>query len=76
MTNWRVLALASLAVLLQLGGLVALTLPSSFEGAVLYTLDEQHAVSTLDGVGVLLLFLGCLVAWAAGMAWQRRVYAA
>ena len=75
MLYWRVLVLASLAVLLQLAGLVALTLPTPFEGAILYMLDEQHSISRLDGIGVLLLGLGCLIALSAGLAWQRRVYA-
>jgi hypothetical protein len=73
MLHWRVIALAVLAVLLILGGLVALTLPNSYEGAVLYTLDEQHAVSKLDGIGAILSGLGCGVALVAGFVWQRRV---
>jgi hypothetical protein len=64
-----------LAIALQLVGLLALTLPDSVEGPVLYTIDEGHAVSALDGIGVLLLGLGCVIAWGAGMVWQRRMYA-
>jgi len=75
MFQWRVILLAALAVLLQLVGLVALTLPGPYEGPVLYVFDEQHAICALDGVGGLLLVLGCLVAWAAGVIWQRRMYA-
>ncbi len=73
MRRWPVILLAVLAVLLILGGLVVLTLPSSYEGALLYTLDEQHAISRLDGIGVLLLGVGCAVALAAGLVWQRSV---
>jgi uncharacterized membrane protein YqjE len=75
MFQWRVILLAVLAVLLQLVGLVALTLPDSYEGPVLYVFDEQHALCALDGVGALLLVLGCVVAWGAGAIWQRRMYA-
>jgi hypothetical protein len=75
MIQWRVVVLAALAVLLQLVGLLALTLPESYEGPVLYVFDEQHAVFALDGVGVLLLGLGCIVAWGAGALWHRRMYA-
>ena len=75
MVQWRVVLLAALAVLLQLVGLLALTLPDSYEGPVLYILDEQHTICALDGVGVLLLALGCLVALGAGVVWQRRMYA-
>ncbi len=75
MFHWRVILLALLAVLLLLGGLVALTLPDPYEGGTLYRFDEQHAVRTLDILGVALLALGCLGAWLAGLVWQRRVYA-
>jgi hypothetical protein len=75
MLQWRVIILAVLAIALQLVGLLALTLPDSVEGPVIYVIDEGHAVSALDGVGVLLLGLGCVIAWGAGMVWQRRMYA-
>ena len=75
MLQWRVLLLAALAVLLLLGGLAALILPAPHEGPVLYDLDEQHAVRALDILGLILLALGCVVAWGAGALWQRRVHA-
>ncbi len=73
MLHWRVIVLAVLAVLLILTGLVVLTLPSSYEGAVLYKLDDQHSISKLDSIGVLLAGLGCCVSLVAGFVWQRRV---
>ncbi len=75
MLHWRVILLAALAVLLLLAGLVALVLPDPYEGATLYRFDEQHVVRTLDILGMALLALGCVVAWLAGLLWQRRVYA-
>jgi drug/metabolite transporter (DMT)-like permease len=75
MFQWRVILLALLAVLLLVGGLSALTVPSLHEGPVLYRFDEQHAVRALDILGFLLLVLGCAVAWGAGALWQRRMYA-
>ena len=72
--HWRVIALASLAVVLLLGGLLALVLPSPYEGAVLYTFNDQHAIRALDGLGLLLVLVGCLAAWGAGAAWQRRMH--
>ena len=75
MLQWRVILLAALAVLLLLAGLSALILPDPYEGPVLYRFDEQHAIRALDGLGVVLLALGCLVAWGAGAIWQRRMYA-
>jgi hypothetical protein len=73
--QWRVIALATLAVLLMLAGLTALILPGRLEGAVLYDVDGEHAVTTLDGLGVLLLVLGSLIALEAGVIWQRRMNA-
>jgi len=75
MFQWRVILLAALAVLLLLGGLSALILPDSYEGPVLYHLDERHTIRALDILGMVLLALGCAVAWSAGALWQRRMYA-
>jgi drug/metabolite transporter (DMT)-like permease len=74
MLQWQVILLAALAVLLLLAGLWALILPDSYEGPEFYRFDEQHAVRALDTLGVLLLALGCAVAWSAGALWQRRMY--
>ena len=75
MLQWQVILLAALAVLLLLGGLAVLILPSPSEGPVLYHFDEQHAVRALDILGVVLLTLGCALSWGAGALWQRRMYA-
>ena len=74
MRQWRVILLAALALLLLAGGLAALILPGPYEGVVLYDLDEQHSIRVLDGLGLLLLVLGSLMAWAAGVVWQRRMH--
>jgi hypothetical protein len=74
--HWRLIALALMAVLLLLGGLGLLILPDRLEGAVLYDLDEEHAVTALDGLGLLFLTLGSLTALATGILWQRRMDAA
>jgi drug/metabolite transporter (DMT)-like permease len=54
---------------------VALILPDSQEGPPLYQFDEQHTIRAYDGLGIVLLALGCAMAWAAGAVWQRRMYA-
>jgi drug/metabolite transporter (DMT)-like permease len=74
MLQWRVILLAVLALLLLVAGLVALVLPDSYEGSVLYKLDEQHTFRLLDGIGLGLLVLGCAVAWIAGIVWHRRMH--
>ena len=72
--QWRVILFAALAVLLLLAGLVALLLPEPYEGPALYQLNEQHTVRVLDVVGVALIVVGCVLAWSAGVMWQRRMY--
>jgi hypothetical protein len=75
MLQWRVILLATLAMLLLLGGLSALIMPDPQEGPVLYYFDEQHSIRALDVLGMVLLTVGCAVAWSAGALWQRRMYA-
>ena len=74
MFQWRVILLAAIAVLLLLVGLVALLLPEPYEGPVLYQFNEQHTVRVLDVLGVVLIVVGCALAWSAGVTWQRRMY--
>jgi drug/metabolite transporter (DMT)-like permease len=75
MHQWRVILLALLAVLLLVAGLVMLILPDPYEGAVLYQLDPQRTIRVLDVLGGGLVAMGCVVAWLAGVVWQRRMYA-
>jgi len=75
MFQWRVILLAALAVLLLVAGLWILILPDSYEGQVFYSFDEGHSIRALDVLGMVLLALGCGVAWSAGALWQRRMYA-
>lgn len=74
MLQWRVIVLAALAVLIMLGGLVALLLPDRYEGPELYRLDELHAIRALDAVGLFMLIVGSLLSWNAGRIWQHRMY--
>jgi len=74
MFQWRVILLSALAVLLQVAGLVSLVLPDRYEGPLLYAINEQHSICALDGLGALLLLIGCFVAWSAGVVWQRQMY--
>ncbi len=74
MLQWRVILLAVLALLLLVAGLAILILPDPYEGRVLHQLDEQHTVRALDVFGGGLVAMGCVVAWLAGVVWQRRMY--
>lgn len=73
MLRWYVVVLAALAVILLLGGLLALVLPEDYEGQEVYRLDRRHTLRMLDVWGGLLLVSGSSVAWLAGVLWQRNV---
>jgi len=73
MFRWYVIVLAALAVLLLVAGLLALILPEDYEGQEIYRFDRMHTLRSLDLLGALLLFVGCITAWAAGVLWQRKV---
>jgi hypothetical protein len=73
MADWRVLLLSAIAFLTLLVGLLVLALPDPYEGGVLYAFDAAHSIRTLDGVGLVLLVVGGVMAWGAGLLWQRRM---
>ena len=75
MLQWRVLLLAVVSVLLLLGGLAVLIVPSPHEGPVLYQVSDQYVLRSLDVVGLVLLGLGAAAAWSAGVLWQQEMYA-
>jgi drug/metabolite transporter (DMT)-like permease len=75
MLQWRVILLATLAVLLLLAGLVILILPDPYEGPMVKQIDEDHAVHAIDLLGLVLLVLGCALSWSAGALWQRSMHA-
>jgi len=72
-TDWLVTFLAAVAFIMLLAGLLLLALPDPYEGGILYSFDPDHSVRDLDGVGVLLVAVGILTAWGAGVLWQRKM---
>lgn len=76
MFKWYVVLTALVAVLLLAAGLLALVLPEEYEGQEIYRIDRMHAARLLDVLGGALLLIGSVVAWAAGVTWQRTVDAA
>ncbi|HDQ70699.1 MAG TPA: hypothetical protein ENN19_01230 [Chloroflexi bacterium] len=75
MFQWRVILLATLAVVLLLGGLITLILPDLYEGPLIFQIDDRHSLRALDVLAGFLLILGCAVAWSAGALWQREIHA-
>ena len=74
MYKWLVIGLAAVAVLLLVAGMLALILPEDYEGQEVYRIDRAHSVRILDVLGGLLLMVGCIAAWCAGLVWQRRMH--
>jgi len=74
--KWYVVVTAAIAVLLLVAGLLALILPEDYEGQEIYRFDRMHGVRLLDLLGGVLLLIGCVAAWVAGVTWQRNVDAA
>jgi hypothetical protein len=74
MFKWYVIALAALAVLLLVAGLLALILPEDYEGPEIYRFDKMHSIRVLDLLGGTLVIAGCGAAWFAGLVWQRRAH--
>jgi hypothetical protein len=72
MFKWYVILLAAVAVSLLTAGLLALILPEDYEGPEIYRIDRMHSIRMLDLLGSLLLLVGCVTAWFAGLLWQRR----
>ncbi|HHS97445.1 MAG TPA: hypothetical protein ENK08_06040 [Chloroflexi bacterium] len=73
MNDPRVVLLSALALLLLIGGLIALALPDPYEGQIVYEMDPAHSVRTVDVGGLGLVLIGGAAAWGAGWLWQRRV---
>jgi hypothetical protein len=73
MSDWRVVVLSALGVLILVGALLVLALPDTYEGGEVYSIDPTHALRILDVVGLALMALGGLVIWGAGVLWQRQM---
>ncbi len=71
--DWRVFVLAAISFLGILVGLVVMALPDPYEGSILYTMNASHSISRMDLLGLALAALGGVVAWWAGILWQKKV---
>ena len=69
--NWLVIALSAAGVVFILFGLMALAVPTSYEGFYLWELDHEHAFRLLDVVGALALGVGVVLNWLGGTLWKH-----
>lgn len=72
-TNWLVLALSAAGVLCILLGLLALAVPASREGAMIWHVDGKHTVHMMDAAGLTASALGVLLIWLSGQLWQHHI---
>jgi hypothetical protein len=71
--NWLVIAVNAAGVLFIVLGLLALALPTPYEGPQLWELDAQHAISLMDAAGSFVLALGMLLTWLGSRIWHRSL---
>ena len=69
--NWLVMVLSAAGVIFILLGLMALALPTSYEGFYLWELDSDHSFRLMDAVGALALGLGVVLNWLGGTLWKH-----
>ncbi len=70
--NWPVMALSSAGVTFILLGLLALALPTAYEGAQLWQLDSGHAIYLMDLAGAFALGMGVVLTWLGGKLWSYQ----
>lgn len=73
MSDWRVVVLSTLGVLVLVIALLVLALPDMYEGGEVYAIDRTHSIRILDLVGLGLIVVGGGTIWGAGALWQRQV---
>ena len=64
------MALAGLSLLLL--GLLAVALPDSMSGPVMWTLSANHGLRKADVIGAALLAAGSALTWLMLLVWQWR----
>lgn len=71
--DWSVLAISGAGSFFILLGLIALALPSAYEGILIYRLGPDHALRLMDVAGMFGTGIGVILSWLGGMLWQRQM---
>ncbi len=71
--NPLVVVVSAIGLMFLLLGLLALALPISTEGTLLWELSSQRAVHLMDVIGLLLLGLGLALTWLSSRIWNRQL---
>ncbi len=73
MNTGLVITLSLAGILFILTGLIALAIPTAYEGAVLWRLDGEHTLSLMDVIGLFTVAMGVSLTWLGGILWTRLV---
>ena len=71
--NGLVVALSAAGVLFIFLGFLALALPDSLEGFLVWQIDPAHAIYSMDIAGSFALGLGFVLTWLGGRLWNRHL---
>ncbi len=69
--NWLVMALSAAGVIFILLGLMALALPTTYEGFYIWQMDSEHTFRLMDAVGAFALGLGVILNWLGATLWKH-----
>lgn len=69
--TWLVMALSAAGVIFILLGLMALALPTTYEGFDVWQMDSGHALHLMDAIGAFALGLGVVLNWLGGTLWKH-----
>ena len=73
--NGLVVALSAAGIVFILLGFLALALPESQEGFLVWQIDPAHAIHSMDLAGSFALGLGLVLTWLGGKLWNRQLMA-
>jgi hypothetical protein len=71
--NWLVIMLSGAGVLFILMGLMALAVPTTYEGMYIWQLDSDHTFRLMDAVGAFALAIGVVLTWLGGVLWKYQM---
>jgi cytochrome c biogenesis protein CcdA len=69
--HWIVFTTSAAGIAFILLGLLAVALPTSSEGILLWQLNPRRAIYLMDAAGSFALGLGLALTWVSGKLWNR-----
>ena len=69
--QWVVFTTSAAGIAFILLGLLAVALPTSSEGMLLWQLNPRRAIYLMDVAGSFALGLGLALTWVSGRLWNR-----